>query len=75
MLGEKKRGAKKGAGGRSGKVSGFHKAGLSQLNGASMTFQVHGRLYNKHSNRGLPPGCTIKHFSRGHRVDDLGKER
>lgn len=51
------------AGSRSSRVSGFHKAGLSQLNGSGMTFQVQRRLCNKHSNRGLASGHIIERCS------------
>lgn len=63
VAGGEKRGAKRGTGNRSSQVSGFHKAGLSQLNGGGMTLQVHRGLCNKHSNRGLPSGQIIEHFS------------
>lgn len=38
---------------RSTQVSGFHKAGLSQLNDGGMTFQLRWRLCSKHSKSGL----------------------
>lgn len=54
-LGEEEGVKEGGLGSRSSPVSGFHKAGLSQLNGRGMTFQVQ-RLPITHSNRGLGSG-------------------
>lgn len=53
-----------GTGSRGIQVSGFHKAGLLQLNGSGMTFQVQRRLCNKHSNRGLASGSIIECCSK-----------
>lgn len=53
-----------GTGSRSIQVSGFHKAGLLQLNGSGMTFQVQRRLRNKHSSRGLASGSISECCSK-----------
>lgn len=64
VAGGGRRGARGGTGSRSSQVSGFHKAGLSQLNDSGMTFQVQRRLCNKHSNRGLASGRIIERCSK-----------